>query len=180
MRPPHKTVFPSRGPPGSCGGGAKLLDFVARLRAPVPRFTLSPLLHPQASRGVAWFFRPLPRLCWRGRELQGLSALASPGIRVSPRPSHSAAGAGGSKEAGICFKRLRLETQPLTKSELVLDLPQPCRLWSRRRPSAGSAAGGTGSSPAVPQSAEPERSTAEVARPDRPGLPCGGSGRRAG
>lgn len=180
MRPPHKTVFPSRGPPGSRWRRCQALGFrgkAAGARPSVHPFT--PPSSPGVTRGGV-VFPPTPEAVLARTGIAGPLRFGEPWNPSPPRPSHSAAGAGGSKEAGICFKRLRLETQPLTKSELVLDLPQPCRLWSRRRPAAVSAAGGTGSSPAVRQSAEPERSTAEVARPDLPGLPCGGSGRRAG
>lgn len=84
MRPPHKTLPFWRARLTAGGGGARLLEFGAGCGRSSLRFTLSPLLHPREPCGVAWFFRPLLRPLWRGRELQVLPALVEPGIRVLP------------------------------------------------------------------------------------------------
>ena len=100
-------LCPSGGPAWLPGAAvpARLLEFEAGCGRPCLRFTLSPLLHPQAPRGVARFVRPPPRPPWPSRELQGLR-LWRAWIPSPPRPSHCAGTLGARKRLG-CVSRHR-------------------------------------------------------------------------
>lgn len=114
MRPPHKTLFPSRGPPGSRWRRCQALGFrgkAAGARPSVHPFT--PPSSPGVTRGGV-VFPPTPEAVLARTGIAGPLRFGEPWNPNPPRPSHSAAGAGGSKEAGVCFKRLRLETLPLS------------------------------------------------------------------
>lgn len=90
--------------------------------------------HPRSYAGETGNCRASP--FWRALESK------------SSCPSHCAAGAGGSKEAGVCFKTLGLETQPLslnlssTSPSPAASLPGDARQQVDRR-----------------EGADPERST---------------------
>lgn len=75
-----KRSFLFVGPPGSWWQRCRAAGARGSLRAPAPPAHPFTLRSPPGATRVAWFFRPLPRPCWRGWELHGLPALTSPGI----------------------------------------------------------------------------------------------------
>lgn len=123
VRPSNEPLFPSPGPPGSGGGGARLPELAAGCGRSSLRFTLSPLLHP--GRHAGWLaFSAHSQGCAGEAENCRASPLCRPLESESSPPQPVCWGAGGAKEAGVCFKTLGLETQPLSLN-LASTSPSP-------------------------------------------------------
>lgn len=135
MRPPHETLpfWRARLAPG--GGSASQGPGVpGRLRTPVP--PVHPFTPPSprgATRGGA-VFPPTPAAALAKPRTAGPPALASLESESS-QPQPLRWDAGGSKQAGVCFKTPRLETQLLSlNSSSVSRRPAASGLEDARQP----------------------------------------------
>lgn len=100
--------------PGSRWRWCQALGFRGRLRALVPPVhPFTPPSSPGVTRGGV-VFPPTPEAVLARPGIAGPPRFGEPWNPNLPAPSHCAAGAGGSKEAGVCFKTLGSETQPLS------------------------------------------------------------------
>lgn len=164
--------------PGSRWPRCQALGFRGRLRAPVPPVhPFTPPSPPGVTRGGV-VFPPPPEAVLARPGTAGPPRFGEPRKPSPPRPSPSAVGAGGSREAGVCFKSLGLETQPLSLNLSSTSLSPAASV--PETPSSRLRHGRTGSSLVRP-GARRRRALLSGGSvwPGRPGHPCGGGGRRA-